>query len=140
MCPGASASSSVGHPTAREDASRRRDRSAGVPPGTRLAERRNAAHAERVGGPGGALGVLGFRADQLAADAPVCEGVARALLAARAAGDRCALARLLVRACARAGGGGGRAARDPLCRPARPALRGLAALWQQGLARALPVR
>ena len=106
----------------------------------RLAERR-VPPDEHADGPRRRAGrVLGLRAHQLAADAAVPEGVARALRGRGAARDRRAHAGLLVRARSRHRGARGGAARDPVRGGARPRLSGLARVRQQGLAGPLPVR
>ena len=128
------------HSVRRAPTSRGRDLRARVPERARLAERRLPAD-EHADGPRRRAGrVLGLRADQLAADASVPDGVARALPRGGAARDRRAHAGLLVRPRARHRRGRGGAARDPVRRGARPGLRGLAPVREQGLAGPLPLR
>src|SRR5829696_2065316 len=90
---------------------------------------------EHADGPrSGAGGVLGLRADQLAADDALPEGVARALPRRRAARDRGPFAGLLVRALPGAGAAGRGATRAPLSRAAGPRARAVEGLRQHGLA------
>ncbi len=109
-----------------------------LPDRAHVAQRRAAADGQAEGPPG-ARGVLGLLPRQLAAYAPLPEGLARALRGRGPARDRRAHRR--VPALARRGGdrGGGRAARDLLSGRARHGPGDLGHVRQRGLARALPV-
>src|SRR5215208_3257882 len=120
--------------------SRGRDLRARVPEWDGLAERRLPAHEHADGARRGAGRVLGLRARELAAHDALSEGVARALLGRRPAGDRHSLARVLVRARPRHRRGRGGAPRGDLPGAPRSRARGLAPLREHGLAGSLPVR
>ena len=128
------------HSVGRASARGSRDLRAGVPRRPRLAERGLSAHEHADGSRGRAGRVLGLRPRQLAADAALPEGVARALRGRRPARDRRAHAGLLVRARPRHGGPSGGAARDRLPGAARPRLPDMAGVRQPRLAGPLPVR